>query len=605
MRAFVAAALAAGLLAACGSDEGSGITRLAKQPGAVAADALSAKLIPSEDLPPDGTRSLFDHLIAANGQIPYPFPRLVELIRKNDPEAAAPLTLLVPHGRSLLKGLADDRHPRVLAAADFQAAATPASLGLSPRGQLFLGFVENASEIEVLSYNEAAGRYEFQLVQNYCAGCIPKLVYAKRAVCTTCHQGAVPIFPQRPWNETNGAPATTAAIQAARGKDQPYLDVPLANPLAVPERFDQLTDVGGFIPATQRLWIDGCGGALVGSTAFGAAHRPAMDGRAAVVPSGRNLAMDGGEPLAKEGIDCRRTMLKLALNWLENPAGFDTQSADANKLRELQSAGWPKGGIVVAESDLANRDPVEEGRGIKGWWRRLTTKQPKPGDGAKTNEDLEAFDRLPKLKAAFDPLSSRPPKRVLAASELDGVYGLAALFSDADRQLLESAAGFDAAKLLAAVDRIDDAFFAPAVYSRVKTMNALLSALGHAPLNYCCLDTAELSPPVASGEPPVVLAAGSPLTPFEQYCFACHRGNPAQKLNFMSGPDEAAVLANVKAKDAIREALDWPRYQGTDRANKLMPPADSVQHERLQAALAQNPKLLDEMRAVVPALFDF
>ena len=565
MRAFVAAALVASLLAACGDDNSAAIAQLAKQPGTPAADSLSAKLIPSDDLPPAGTRSLFDHLIAANGQIPYPFPKLVELIRNNDPAAAAPLTVLVPHGRSLLKGLADDQHPRVLAAADFEAPATSASLGLAPRGQLFLGFVENAAEIEVLSYNEAAGRYEFQLVQNYCAGCIPKLVYAKRAICTTCHQGAVPIFPQRPWNETNGAPATAAAIRTARGNDQPYLDVPLANPLGVPERFDQLTDVGGFIPATQRLWIDACG------------------------PSA----------------DCRRTMLKLALSWLQNPAGFDAQSTAAQHLRELQQARWPEGGIPVAESDLANRDPVEEGRGIKGWWHRLTTKQPKPGDGAKSNEDLEAFDRLPKLKAAFDPLSSRPPKRLLAAADLDGVYGLAALFSDADRQLLETAAGFDPAKLLAAVDRIDDSFFLPAVYSRVKTMNALLAALGSAPRNYCCLDTAELSPPVASGEPPVLLTANSPLKHYETYCFACHRGNPSKKLNFMSGADEAAVLANVKAKDTIREALDWPRYQGTDRANKLMPPADSVQHARLQAALAQNPELLDQMRAVVPGLFDF
>lgn len=565
MRGLVAAVLATGLLAACGSEESSGIRQRAKQPGALAHDAPSAALIPADDLPPDGTRSLFDHLIAAHGQIPYPFDRLVALIGKQDPDGAAPLTLLVPQGRSLLKGLADEAHPRVLVAADFQAAATPASLGLNPRGQLFLGFVENASEIEVLSYNEAAGRYEFQLVQNYCAGCIPKLVYARRAVCTTCHQGAVPIFPQRPWNETNGAPATAAAISAARGDGQPYLGVPLANPLGVPERFDQLTDVGGFIPATQRLWIDACG----------------------------------------TSADCRRIMLKLALRWLDNPAGFDAQSAEAQQLRTLQAANWPAGGIAVAESDLANRDPIEEGRGIKGWWRRLTTRQPKPGEGARTNEDLDAFDRLPKLQAAFDPLSPRLPKRLLTAADLDGVYGLAALFSDADRQLLEAAAGFDAARLETAVDRIDEHFFAPAVYSRVKTVNALLAVLGGKPLNYCCLDTAELSPPVASGEPPVVLAANSPLKPYEQYCFACHRGNPAKKLNFMSGADEAAVLANIKAKEAIREALDWPRYQGTDRANKLMPPADSLQHARLQAALAQNPKLLDEMRAVVPGMFDF
>ncbi|HET7798392.1 MAG TPA: hypothetical protein VFK72_10925, partial [Nevskia sp.] len=110
MRAAVLAAVVAGLLAGCGNDAGVAITQLAKQPDAVAADALSATLIPADDLPPDGTRSLFDHLIAANGQIPYPFPKLVELIAKHDPDAARPLTVLIPHGRSLLKGLADDTH---------------------------------------------------------------------------------------------------------------------------------------------------------------------------------------------------------------------------------------------------------------------------------------------------------------------------------------------------------------------------------------------------------------------------------------------------------------------------------------------------------------
>jgi hypothetical protein len=88
--------------------------------------------------------------------------------------------------------------------ADSDANGNDVSIGLAMRGRLFLGFVENASEIEVLSYNEAAGRFEFQLVQNYCEGCVPRIVYARRAICTTCHQGAAPIFSQRPWNETNG-----------------------------------------------------------------------------------------------------------------------------------------------------------------------------------------------------------------------------------------------------------------------------------------------------------------------------------------------------------------------------------------------------------------
>ncbi|GAC1633124.1 MAG: hypothetical protein NVS9B10_28240 [Nevskia sp.] len=544
------------------------IRALAQQPGAVDPDSLSAQLIPGEDLPPAGTRSLFDHLIAQNGQIPYPFDRLVALIPKNDPDAAPPLRLLIPRGRSLLKGLADDAHPRVLAAADFQAKNTPAAYGLAARGQLFLGFVENASEIEVLSYNEAAGRYEFQLVQNYCEGCIPKLVYARRAICLSCHQGATPIFPVRPWNETNGQPETAAKIVAARGNAEPYLGVPAANALAVPERFEELANVGAFIPATQRVWIDACGD-------------------------------------AESGMVCRRQMLKVALRYLSNPAEFDALGTDAQKLRELQAAHWPRDGIAVAQSDLPNRDPLAEKRGFRGAVKALFTRPPKPGEGAKTNEDLEAFDRLPKLPALLDPLSPRAPKRVLSARDIDGAYGLAAMLTEADYRQLEAAAKFDLPSLLAAVDHADAGLYAPAVYSRVKTMNALLAALGAKPLGYCCLSTAEMSQPVASGEPPVAIAAGSPLAHFEQYCFACHRGNPSKKLNFMSGATEAEVLEQIKAKGEIREALDWPRYRNTDKANKLMPPADSVQRRKLEAAVAQDPKLLDTMRAIVPGLFDF
>lgn len=576
MRKPIAVAVVAALALAAGAawllagpaTSTSSITALTRQPGAVDPDAPSARLIPGEDLPPAGTRSLFDHLIAQNGQIPYPFDKLVALIPKNDPDAAPPLTLLIPHGRSLLKGLADDAHPRVLAAADFEARDTPAAHGLGARGQLFLGFVENASEVEVLSYNEAAGRYEFQLVQNYCEGCIPKLVYAKRAICTTCHQGATPIFPVRPWNETNGQPETAAKIAAARGSEAAYLGVPLVNALGVPERFEELANIGGFVPATQRAWIDGCG-----ADADGAA--------------------------------CRRAMLKLALRYLWNPTEFDANGADAQALRALQAAHWPRDGIAVAQSDLPNRDPLAERRGIKGAIRALFVRQPKPGEGARNNEDLEAFDRLPKLPATLDPLSPRAPRRVLAASDIDGAYGLAALLTEADFKALEAAAGFDLATLLAAVDRADAQLFAPAVYSRVKTVDALRAALGAKPLAYCCLSTAEMSAPVASGEPPVAIAAGSPVVHFEQYCFACHRGNPAKKLNFMSGATEAEVLEHIKAKSEIRDALDWSRYQGTDKANKLMPPADSVQRRRLEAALAQDPKLLDTMRAIVPGLFDF
>ena len=573
---IVAAAAVLVLLASAGglywwaqpaASAGPEITALAHRGGGVDPASPSARLIPEDDLPPPGTRSLFDHLIAQNESLPYPFDRLIAVLQKQNPSGAPPLRVLIPHGRSLLKVQADDSRPRIVVAADFEAVDTPAALGLAPAGKLFLGFVENAHEIEVLSYNEGAGRFEFQLVQNYCEGCVPRIVYARRVICETCHQGRAPIFPQRPWNETNGQPDTAAGIEAARGNHEPYLSVPLRQTLAEPERFEELVDVGDFIPVTQRAWIDGCG-------------------------------------IDKAGTACRRQMLKLALLYLWNPGGFDDQGPEAAKLRQLQAASWPGSGIAVADGDLPNRNPLGEQHGMRNWLHEWFA--PKPGEGAKNNEDLAAFDRLPKLPAAVDPLTPRPPKRVLTGSDLDGAFGVAALIPAADFSRLEAAAGNQVEALLSAAEHADAQVFAAHPFVRFNAVSALLAALGSTPVpDYCCLRTADLSPPQASGIPPLKISDGSVLLKFQQYCFACHRGNPSKRLNFMGGETEDAVLANIKNKSEIRDALDWSRYQGTDKANKLMPPADSSQRAALEAAAKQDPGLLGQMRNTVPSLFDF
>jgi hypothetical protein len=522
------------------------------------AGSLHDTLIPESDLPPEGTRSLFDHLIFQNDVLPYPFEKLIALLQKQNPQGLAPLTLLIPKGRSLLKGQADYAHPRVVVAADYQAANTPVALGVAPLGQLFLGFVENANEIEVLSYNEAAGRMEFQLVQNYCEGCVPRIVYARRAICTTCHQGATPIFSQRPWNETNGQQATADAIVAARGGD-PYQGVPVRQPLSVPERFDQLTDVGNFLKATQKLWLDGCG---------------------------------------KDGNDCRRQMLALALQYSDNPGGFNPHGAGANRLRDLQAKHYPAEGIAVPESDLRNRDPLAETLGFKGWLRSWFVRDFSFGDGAKDNEDLTRFDQLPTLPAEVDPLVVRAPKQRLHATDIDGVYGVAALFTDADLKLLAAAFQYKQENLQARVAALPDEVFAPRPISRVAMLNALLAE----PKQYCCLDAREMSAPAVSGVPPLKIVKQERLMSFEQYCFACHRGNPSKRLDFMSGANEDEVLTNLQAKKEIRDALDWERYENTEQAGMLMPPRDSVQYERLKTA---GPEVRNAMRDTVPGLFEF
>lgn len=507
------------------------ITQLAKQ----------AKTV-QPDLPPNGTRSLFDHLIAQNEGLPYPFPKLVEYLEKTTGHKAQ--VLMIPHGRSLLKGLADDKQPRVLLALDAPSDNNAVSLGLNPRGQLFLGFVEAAGEIEVLSYNEAAGRFEFQLVQDYRAQGQRKIVYAKRAICETCHQGSAPIFPQRPWNETNGQPDTAAALQSALNSEQ-YLGLPVRNALSVPERYDELADIGSSLVLSQQVWQHACATSA-----------------------------------------CRRALLKEALQYLLAPSTYAVPVTSAQL-----PLTWTQ---AVPNNDLLNRDPIGEQKGFKGWLRSLYTRPIKHGEGAKDNEDLSSFEKLPALPLELDPLSVRPSIR--KANFAEAVAGLAQFFTVSDAQSLEKQGVTPAA-----VDALPDTLFANGQpFARVSIMQALLSNP-----SYCCLNTAEMSPPVLSGEPPVVLAAGSKLKPFEAYCFGCHRGNPAKRLNFMTGKTEAEVLANVQAKAEIREALDWPRYTGTDKASKLMPPSDAPQHALLQEALKKDPQLLENMRAVVPNLFGF
>ena len=415
-------------------------------------------------------------MLRRNDGLPYPFAKLIALLRDQNPAGVDPVTLLIPNGRSLLKGQADNTHPRLVVAADFDGINTAAGLGKATRGALFLGFVENANEIEVLSYNEAAGRFEYQLVQNYCKGCVPRIVYARRAICLTCHQGTTPIFSQRPWNETNGQEATAAAIVAARGDNNPYHGGSITQPLSNAERFDQLTDIGNFYQVSQRLWLDGCGA---------------------------------------NGHECRRQMLMLALQYSDNPGGFDATSTDANRLRELQKVNFPNDGIAVPESDLHNRDPIGEKLGFKGWLRSLVTRDIKLGEGAKDNEDLSAFEKLPPLRAELDPLTIRPPKQTLRATDIDGAYGLARFFTESDLKTLMQHNGNSSSQLLARARSLPTETFAAKPFSRV----AMMQALTGKPFEYCCINTEEMSPPVASGVPPLAIKNHPELQPFRRLLF--------------------------------------------------------------------------------------
>ncbi len=275
--------------------------------------APAQPLVPTQpDLPPLG-RSRFDLLIG-NMPVPFPYARLAQKIQSQmqaDPGGLPTLkTTLIPLGRSLQKNAgAPDffRFPRVVAAADGLNQA-----GVEPlQDRLFLGFHEKGEVVEVISYNDAAGRFEFQVVRDYAPGKTPQLVYARRSLCLACHQNAAPIFARPLWDETSANPAIARRLRATR---RDFYGVKLSG-----------TDIAYFIDAAsaranlfsvwQTLWQQGCG----------ADDRCRMEALAAALDYARNGTLPGADAVPA-----------LARNW---------------------SSRWPQG-LPIPNPNLPNRDPL-------------------------------------------------------------------------------------------------------------------------------------------------------------------------------------------------------------------------------------------------------
>ena len=275
--------------------------------------------VPGADLPAEG-RSLFD-LMAADG-MPFPFAALVRKLERqlgcNAGQCVS--SVLIPLGRSL---------QRVSAAPDFFAsprvvvAVTGEGTSLFAKDRLYLGYQERTNLIEVISYNEAAGRFEFQLVRDYRAGGTPEIVYAARAVCTACHQNHAPIFSRQVWDETNANARVAAALAGAGGSTSvprrtSVHGVPIERGVDVPNAIDDATDRANLIGVIQRIWREAC---------------------------------DAG---------CRAQALTAALQYrLSDERAFEAVPPIAAGF----AAKWP-GGLAIPNPDVPNRDPLALAPGV-------------------------------------------------------------------------------------------------------------------------------------------------------------------------------------------------------------------------------------------------
>jgi hypothetical protein len=341
---------------------------------------------PGPDLPPAG-RSLFDFVatVERDGKrvydLPFPFEALVKRL-----EARAGCTtrepctraVLIPLGRSLQRTAAAPEFfasPRVVVAFDGEPAR-----GAYPllKDRLYLGYQERSNVIEVISWNEAAGRFEFQVVRDYRDGGKPVVTYARRTLCAACHQNVAPIFSRQTWEETNANPRIAALL----GRDR-YRGVAVRRGVDVPDAIDAATDRANLYAVYQRLWQEACSDARC---------------RAALVAAALQLRLTGERAFDERAPAWREAFLPaFAAAW---------------------RGQWP-GGLAIPNPDIPNRDPF----GAAG---------PRPAEGVAATH----------VAARFEPLAPRPPLAVWTIEQPETarrlVAGIAAQLADADVRALDA-----------------------------------------------------------------------------------------------------------------------------------------------------------------------
>lgn len=395
MRAIVTAVLLSAVLSVTPARSDTSANDAPLDYSAWAVDATKPGLL----LPPVG-RSLFDYLVTEQigerkvYRVPYPFSALVERIQRELTQTeygGGTRVAMIPLGRSLQRSAAAPdffKHPRRVFAVTGEPKTGERSPGLLLKDRLYLGYVETTNTIEVISYNEAAGRFEFQLVKDYRADAEPKVFYANRAICISCHQNHGPIFSKAVWSESN-ANSRVAELLAQSRAD--FYDLPPQAHLDFPDDIGQATVRANALITQQTLWQRGC--ESVGDLA------QSRRCRAAALVALMQYALSGE--------------LDLGAGAPRYQSDFVT-TFGANWRRQ-----WPQG-LSIAQAELPDRSPLGGGAYSSASSAPMVT-------------DFIAAAHVP---AALDPLNLRLPRETWRFSgALDAyrfIVGWSRFFTAAD-----------------------------------------------------------------------------------------------------------------------------------------------------------------------------
>jgi len=271
-------------------------------------------------------QSRFDELFlheADKYRIPYPFERLIEALesRLDNGDHPAVRQVFVPIGRSLQRDTpAPDyfHFPRMVIALEGEPVTTDEQAGQVMEYRLFIAHQPKTETLEVISYNDAAGRFEFQVVENYSADESPRVRPANRVMCMSCHHNAAPIFAVTPWRETSfNVKVANKLVAALPGQFSSLIGVVTLDAGVI----DVLAERANYLSAVQAIWKQGC-----------------------------------------DTFTCRGAMLRAALQYrLSGESSFDSTAASylrdyVAELTHNWVQKWPRG-LALPGSRLSDRNP--------------------------------------------------------------------------------------------------------------------------------------------------------------------------------------------------------------------------------------------------------
>lgn len=211
--------------------------------------------------------SLFDKIYSKTSaagpavyQVPFPLDRLVGRVTDLDGDF---VHAHFPFSRSLQRpqDLSYDplMNPRIV------LAPTKDRDSLT-RGKLFFGYVKAKDQLEIISFNDEAGRFEYQIVTDYSRN--PKVFYVDRGKCLSCHQDQAPIFSPPGWQDSTAFGPMGTLVRAKLGLDDrsqenqrlvlQLLFGPVHSREAV-ATVDSLVREANQIALDERTWVHGCG----------------------------------------------------------------------------------------------------------------------------------------------------------------------------------------------------------------------------------------------------------------------------------------------------------------------------------------------------------